>query len=124
MACYSGILVGFIGGSYLPYNVNPLVMLAIPIVFLIGFVWMPESPQYLLKTNRVEEAERSLRFYRNVQTKDDAASRKLVDDEFEKFKAIAKQNEAQPPLQMSDFSNILIPCNQLEAIYIVCVLLQ
>lgn len=54
IACYSGILVGFIGGSYLPYAVNPIVMIAFSVVFFIGFYSMPESPQFLLKTNRFE----------------------------------------------------------------------
>lgn len=48
-----------------------------------------------------------MRFYRNTKTTDDALSNQLVDDEFEKFKAIAKLNESQPGLQIADFSKTI-----------------
>lgn len=53
ISCYFGVVVGFIGGSYLPYDVNPIVMISISVVFFVGFYSMPESPQFLLKNNRV-----------------------------------------------------------------------
>lgn len=104
IACYTGILVGFIGGSYLPFNVNPLVMILLPIVFLLSFWWFPESPQYLLLTKRPIEAEKSLRFYRNVQaTDDDDHHNKQLQQELDKFTAIARQNASSPSLTVSDF---------------------
>lgn len=51
---YFGILCGFIGGSYLPFDLNPWVMLVVPFVFLVGFVFMPDSPQNLIRSNRFE----------------------------------------------------------------------
>lgn len=44
-------MVGFIGGSFMPYYVNPWVMISAPIVFVPLLMFMPESPQQLLKKN-------------------------------------------------------------------------
>lgn len=79
-------------------------MCALPVVFLALFSFFPESPQYLLTNGRPLEAERSLRFYRNVkQTDANAEDDAHLLVEFEKFKAIAKQNEMQPALRVADF---------------------
>jgi len=36
----------------------------IPIVFAACFIWAPETPQYLLKRNKPEEAEKALQWFR------------------------------------------------------------
>lgn len=59
-ALFSGVLVGFIGGSYLPFNINPTVMIFIPVLFFVGFFKMPESPQFLLKKSRFEVENRGV----------------------------------------------------------------
>lgn len=51
---YVGVLSGFIGGTILPYDLSPLIMCAIPIIFVCTFVFMPETPQYLLKRNKIK----------------------------------------------------------------------
>lgn len=61
--CYLGILCGFIAGSYMPYELNPMIMTVLPFVFLFGFVFMPESPQYLLSCNRIEARKRDFIYY-------------------------------------------------------------
>lgn len=95
-------MFGFIGGSYLPYTVNPIVMSVLPVIFLALFSFFPESPQYLLNLQRPLLAEKSLRFYRNVKETDVTHDARLL-VEFEKLKAIAKQNDLLPPLRVADF---------------------
>lgn len=51
IAAFGGIMVGFIGGSYIPYHINPWVMLVAPIAFVPLFMLMPDSPQQWLKKN-------------------------------------------------------------------------
>lgn len=51
---YSGVLTGYIGGSYIDYGTNPIVMATIPFVFVAIFMFMPSSPQHLLKCDKVE----------------------------------------------------------------------
>lgn len=36
----------------------------VPIVFAACFIWMPETPQYLLKRGKEDEAEKSLQYFR------------------------------------------------------------
>jgi Sugar (and other) transporter len=36
----------------------------VPIIFAACFFWMPETPQYLLRRGREDEAEKSLQFFR------------------------------------------------------------
>lgn len=59
-----GMLLINIIGSYMTMENAALVCLAFPITFLITFIWMPESPYYLLMRNRYKEAEISLKYLR------------------------------------------------------------
>lgn len=71
MMCFmnnSGIVLGFILSSWMDYYKMPYVATALSIIFLTIFVWLPESPDYLLHINRVEEAKRSYAFYGNNRT--------------------------------------------------------
>lgn len=61
-----GILISFIAGHYLDYWMRPVVLLVFPIVFLALFVSFPETPTFLAKHARQDEANLALRYYRNV----------------------------------------------------------
>jgi MFS family permease len=55
LACYVGL------GFYFVKGINqwrgPIALqMALPVIILCGLYWMPESPRYLLSTDRVEEA--------------------------------------------------------------------
>lgn len=49
-----GLLVGYIGGSYIPMDINPWIMFTLPVIFLISFAFMPETPQQLLRRGHIE----------------------------------------------------------------------
>lgn len=36
----------------------------VPIVFAACFIWMPETPQYLIKKGKEDQAEKSLQYFR------------------------------------------------------------
>lgn len=82
-------------------------MTIIPVVFVVLFWFFPESPQQLLKNKQHLEAEKALRFYRNIDEKDAQLNSELQ-SEFEKFKSIAQQNESNPPLKLADFRKYFI----------------
>lgn len=50
----TGIMLGYIGGAFLDYEVEPYVMLSLPLLFLCTFVFLPNSPQNLLRNNKTE----------------------------------------------------------------------
>lgn len=59
-----GILLINIIGNHLNISITALISSIIPILLLITFVWMPESPYYLLMKGRVDEAKKSLKIFR------------------------------------------------------------
>lgn len=48
-----GILIGYIGGTYLDYRTVPYVMMIFPILFIFVFLFMPNTPQYYLKSRQI-----------------------------------------------------------------------
>lgn len=67
-----GSLVVLCVGPYVSYTVLAVVCAILPIIFVGLYVFMPESPYYLVKVNQKEEAEKNLRIL----------SSDLVDDKF------------------------------------------
>lgn len=101
----TGILIGYIFGTFLGYSTVPYVMFVLPTLFVFLFVFMPNTPQHLLRNGKIDEAETSLRFYRNCPMGRDTDEAKFQ-EEFERFKVIAKQNAANQGLRLKDFSKI------------------
>lgn len=74
-----GILTVNISGSYLSVETCALIFTILPIIFIIAFLQMPESPYYLIMKERFEDAKKSLRYLRRknnveeefLQLKDD-----------------------------------------------------
>lgn len=62
-----GTLIMFVAGNYLSYSLVPRIMISFPIIFALTFVFMPESPQHLLKCGKAEHAEKSLKFLRGCR---------------------------------------------------------
>lgn len=62
---YFGILFEYILGPYLSYITFNIVTLILPVVFLSTFIWIPESPYFLLVVRREENAAASLKWLRN-----------------------------------------------------------
>ncbi|XP_068083518.1 facilitated trehalose transporter Tret1 [Anabrus simplex] len=55
-----GTLFEYSVGPYIPYGTLALSSAVFPLIFLVTFVWMPESPYHLLAKDRKEAAERCL----------------------------------------------------------------
>uniref|UniRef100_A0A182P8A2 Major facilitator superfamily (MFS) profile domain-containing protein n=1 Tax=Anopheles epiroticus TaxID=199890 RepID=A0A182P8A2_9DIPT len=66
-----GTLVSFVMGSYLSYHMTAYILFALPIVFLALFLQFPETPQYLIRRNRVRDAESSLKYLRGYTSTPD-----------------------------------------------------
>lgn len=57
-----GTLLMFIIGSYLSYSIVSSLMLSFPLIFMLLFLFFPETPYYLLKCSKTKKAENSLKF--------------------------------------------------------------
>ncbi|XP_031630517.1 facilitated trehalose transporter Tret1-like [Contarinia nasturtii] len=107
-----GVLLGFVAGHFLDYSETPRISLMFPILFIAFFSFMPETPYYLMKTNRMEEAEKSLRFYRNISPKAAVSDNKTFEHELSKLKYSYTETQrkdtecsSSSPLKLSDFFN-------------------
>lgn len=104
----TGILVGFIVSSHVAYRVIPCAVVGLPILYALLATRYPEPPQMLIRWNREEDAQRSLRFYRccdgpNTTKEEERAYQKEFD---EMRAAILQQNKDSDDkgLSVADFS--------------------
>ncbi|XP_031346866.1 facilitated trehalose transporter Tret1-like [Photinus pyralis] len=56
---FVGVMVINLVGSYTTIQTSSLVLLSVPLLHLLTFIWMPESPNYLLMKGKIKEARRS-----------------------------------------------------------------
>jgi hypothetical protein len=59
-----GILYVYAVGVMENYMLLNLTCLAIPIIFVLQFIWMPETPQYFLSKDNSAGAAKSLQWLR------------------------------------------------------------
>lgn len=52
-----GILTMYIIGEYLGYNISAVIMMAIPILFFVFMIKMPETPIFLVKQKKFKVPE-------------------------------------------------------------------
>lgn len=70
-----GFLLINIIGSYLSITMTAIVSSLVPVIAFFTFIWMPESPYFLLMRDRVEDARNSLRKFRKKHNVDDEIER-------------------------------------------------
>ncbi|XP_063241612.1 uncharacterized protein LOC134541845 [Bacillus rossius redtenbacheri] len=62
-----GITLSYVMGYYTSYTVFHASCLAMSVVFTAGFLWLPESPLFLMTVGRTQEARETLMWLRNDQ---------------------------------------------------------
>lgn len=70
-----GIFVINALGSYLSITVTALLSSLVPIALLLTFLWMPESPYYLLMRGNKDDAKKSLQTFRGIKEIDTELNR-------------------------------------------------
>ncbi|KAG8037751.1 hypothetical protein G9C98_005962 [Cotesia typhae] len=80
-----GILLGFILGAVLSYQLFAIVALIVPLVFLGSFVFVPDTPVYLVRKERIDDAIKSLMWLKNDDKS--AADRELL-----RLQSLVKEN--------------------------------
>lgn len=86
--CNIGIFVEFILAEYMHFRDASIVILVISLVFVTGFAFMPESPQYLLSKQRYDSAERAFKFFRGINANEPFPPH--IRDDFESIKELTK----------------------------------
>lgn len=54
LSCNTGLLLSYIFGTFFNYFVVPKICMGFPVLFLIGFFFMSETPKYLADNNKIE----------------------------------------------------------------------
>lgn len=98
----SGILASYIIGACVSYQVYPYIGIVLPIVYPILAVLIPETPQSLIKNNRIEDARRAHKFYRGFKKNDKLPSE--YSDEFEQILSSTLISQQDSKVSLSDFS--------------------
>ncbi|KAG4076487.1 hypothetical protein HA402_014451 [Bradysia odoriphaga] len=109
--CASTVLAGHIGVpvafalGYLDWAVTPIFSIALSVLAGILIYWFPETPSFLVKQNKIKEAEKSIRFYKNLRANPEA--NKIVQIEMENIKSGMTQAQTEiankSPAKLSDF---------------------
>lgn len=60
-----GVLCGYVLVEVLPVNYIAYVMTGVPIVYLVALLGLPETPDYLIKIDKLDEAKDSVWFYKS-----------------------------------------------------------
>jgi hypothetical protein len=59
-----GILLVYILGAYMEWRVVSGISAVLPMLSLVAFALLPESPVWLIRHNRIQEAEKALNWLR------------------------------------------------------------
>lgn len=106
-----GTLLTFIAGNYLEYKTVAYVMVSLPIIFLFVFVFLPETPQFLIKCGKEKDAEKSLKFLRGCKSSSETPE--IVKTELQelskKISENSNQNESSVLDKLSKYSFIVDP---------------
>lgn len=63
---FTGSLIACSVGPYVSYTTLGIVLLVIPVVFVMTFIWFPESPYFLAMKGRHEAAAKSIAFFKDI----------------------------------------------------------
>ncbi|XP_037040406.1 facilitated trehalose transporter Tret1-2 homolog [Bradysia coprophila] len=101
-----GILIAYIIGATVDYKFIPWICVTIPIVFVIIFVTLSNTPQYYLRRGNLQKAEDALKHYKGFErSKRDPQELSAFHAEFERLKTIALKQQPKEKLIWADFSN-------------------
>jgi sugar porter (SP) family MFS transporter len=104
-----GILLINIIGSYLSITTTALISSIVPIVALLTFIWMPESPYYLVMKGNHDEAKKNLQTLRGKED---------VDNELDRV-SLAVKAQTQ---NTGKFLDLFVTKSNRKAVYIIMTL--
>ena len=87
--CNAGVVFGYLLGSVVSYYTFAYIAILIPVIYLVCYIWLPETPVYLINKGRNDDAERSLRWLRGSKDQ-------LIQNELAKTVSFIKGRKALP----------------------------
>lgn len=100
-----GILFVYAIGPYVSVSALAWVLFALPLIFIAVFVWLPESPYYLVDKEEMDKAKSSLQWLRGNNQ---------IDSELEQMKTAIVKARANK----GTFKELLSPSNRVSLIIV------
>ncbi|CAG9792750.1 unnamed protein product [Diatraea saccharalis] len=99
-----GYLLIYIAGDLLPFAAVMWMCAAVPVLHILAFLLMPETPVFLIKQNKIKEAREALAWLRNT----------TVDDKNleEAIKELEREEEYTKSMKQANFMSLdmWLPC--------------
>jgi SP family facilitated glucose transporter-like MFS transporter 8 len=119
--CNIGIFIEFILAEYMHFRSAAILTCIVSVGFLIGFTFMPESPQYLISKRKFEEAEIAYKFFRGQKPNENLSENNQTD--FNSLKEIAKDHD-RTESQFKVFRKHISQPGTIKGIFIAVVVAQ
>lgn len=75
----TGVLVGYVLATNVEYYLAPYFVIPLPLCYVLGNLFLPETPFYLIRNGNFDAAEKSFRFYKNIPKTDKNSLLELED---------------------------------------------
>ncbi|XP_047116048.1 facilitated trehalose transporter Tret1-like [Schistocerca piceifrons] len=95
-----GSLASYCMGPYMSYSAVAIVSAAVPVLFMLGFLWMPESPYFLALRGRDKEAKSALRRLRG------AVSEEAIQEELGIVQKYVEEQRGERPNLTLDLTSL------------------
>ncbi|CRL04884.1 CLUMA_CG017935, isoform A, partial [Clunio marinus] len=115
--CNTGIFLEFILAEYMDFRDAAILIGIVSLVFVIGFTFMPESPQYLISRKRYDEAEISFKFFRGLQANEQLPQH--LQEDFDSIKEIGKDDGEEK--QIRDLFKHIVKPGVMKTVFLACV---
>ncbi|XP_043461150.1 facilitated trehalose transporter Tret1-like [Leptopilina heterotoma] len=110
-----GMLIIYALGLHFSRLTSSMIAISVPIIFLMCFIWLPETAVYLTKKNRLTSAERTLQW---------ALNRKNVDEELDEIKRIVYSESKESNTFLESLMDIYRKSESRRAFKVVMILLS
>lgn len=88
-----GVLCGYVLVEVLPVNHIAYVMSGVPIVYLVGLASLPETPDFLIRIDKFEEAKESVWFYKSYAHQSPVYTQQLFERDVKHLELVLRNRE-------------------------------
>ncbi|XP_055326346.1 facilitated trehalose transporter Tret1-like isoform X1 [Sitodiplosis mosellana] len=88
-----GMLLGFTLGHFYNFYIVPQFVISLMALFAVLLFFFPETPVFLVKQNKICQAEKSIRFYQNLS--DGEKENKLVEIEINRLRIMINHEQVE-----------------------------
>lgn len=100
-----GILIAYILGATVNYHYIPYICVPVPIIFVIIFTTLPNTPRYHIRKGDIQSAKDALKFYKGCKGKEDSREDVAIKLELDRLRMVESEQNTAESLKCADFCN-------------------